>query len=85
MVDRSLRLNVTLDAERAAKLARLAARIHVQEGTLARSLLATALDEADPDPRTVSDVLDSIPGAWDRAQLGLRQAGTGDTLAVEEL
>jgi hypothetical protein len=85
MGDRNLRLNVTLDAERAAKLARLAARIHVQEGTLARSLLATALDEADPDPRTVADVLDSIPGAWDRAQLGLRQARTGDTLAVDEL
>ena len=76
---------MTLDAERAAKLARLAARIHVQEGTLARSLLATALDEADPDPRSVSDVLDSIPGAWDRAQLGLHQAGTGDTLPVDEL
>ena len=37
------RLNVTLDDERAAKLARLAERMHVHEGTLARSLLATAL------------------------------------------
>ena len=42
----SRRLNVTLDAERAAKLARLAERMHVQEGTLARSLLASALDDA---------------------------------------
>ena len=41
------RLNVTLDDERAAKLARLAERMHVQEATLARSLLATALDEAE--------------------------------------
>ena len=38
---------MTLDDERAAKLARLAERMHVQEGTLARSLLATALDEAE--------------------------------------
>jgi hypothetical protein len=29
----SARLNITLDAESAAKLARLAERIHVQEGT----------------------------------------------------
>ena len=74
MADRGVRLSVTLDADGAAKLARLAARINVRKSVLARSLLATALDEADPDPRTVSDVLDYIPGAWERAQLGLRQA-----------
>lgn len=38
-------INVTLDDEHAAKLARLAERTHVQEGTLARSLLSTPLDE----------------------------------------
>jgi uridine kinase len=31
----SQRLNITLDGEHAAKLARLAARVHVNEGTLA--------------------------------------------------
>src|SRR5680860_638501 len=36
----SQRLNVTLDQERAAKLSRLAARVHVTQGTLARSLLS---------------------------------------------
>ena len=60
------RLNVTLDDERAAKLARLAERMHVQEGTLARSLLATALDEADPDPQSIVALLDAIPGAHER-------------------
>jgi hypothetical protein len=79
------RLNVTLDAERAAKLARLAERMHVQEGTLARSLLATALDEADPDARSIVDLLDAIPGAHERAQLGLEQARHGDTVALDEL
>ncbi len=79
----STRLNITLDAEYAAKLARLAERVHVQEGTLARALLASALDEADPDPRSVTDVLDAIPGAWDRAQLGRRQGRSGQTIRCE--
>jgi hypothetical protein len=79
------RLNITLDAERASKLARLAARVHVQEGTLARSLLSSAIDEADPDARLVTDVLDAIPGAWDRAQLGLAQARRGETTTLDEL
>ena len=64
------RLNVTLDAEYAAKLSRLAQRTHTQEGTLARSLLSQALDEADPDPRNVVDLLYRIPGAYERALLG---------------
>lgn len=58
--------NVTLDDEHAAKLARLADRTHVQEGTLARSLLSTALDDADPDAARITEILDAIPGAWHR-------------------
>ena len=80
----SARLNITLDAEYAAKLARLAERIHVQEGTLARSLLSTALDDADPDARSVTEVLDAIPGAWERAQLGREQGRAGDTQPLAE-
>jgi hypothetical protein len=85
MEQSSARLNITLDAEYAAKLARLAERVHVQEGTLARALLSSALDEADPDPRTVTDVLDVIPGAWERAELGRRQARSGQTIPLDEL
>lgn len=81
----SARLNITLDAEYAAKLTRLAQRIHVQEGTLARSLLSTALDDADPDARTVTDVLDAITGAWERAQLGREQGLAGDTRPLDDL
>jgi hypothetical protein len=84
-MDPSARLNITLDAEYAAKLARLAERVHVQEGTLARSLLSTALDEADPDARTVTEVLDAIPGAWERANVGLQQARAGETQALDTL
>jgi hypothetical protein len=81
----STRLNVTLDAERAAKLALLAERTHTQEGTLARSLLSQALDEADVDARHVVELLDGIPGAYERAQLGLEQARSGQTVSLDEL
>jgi hypothetical protein len=79
------RLNITLDDEQAEKLARLAERMHVQPGTIARSLLSHALDEADPDPRNVVELLDGIPGAYERAQLGLEQAKTGHTVSLDEL
>ena len=79
------RLNVTLDPERAARLAQLAKRTHVNEGTLARSLLSQALDEADPDPRHIASLLDGIPGAWDRAELGRTQAGAGETIPLDDL
>lgn len=85
MEQATARLNVTLDAEYAAKLSMLAARTHVQEGTLARSLLSSALDEADPDPRTITALLDGIPGAYERAQLGLKQAIEGKAIPLDEL
>jgi hypothetical protein len=79
------RLNVTLDPEYAARLARLAERTHVQEGTLARSLLSIALDEADPDARGITALLDGIPGAYEDARLGLEQAREGKTIPLDEL
>ena len=79
------RLNVTLDPEHAARLTRLAERTHVQEGTLARSLLSIALEEADLDARNVADLLDGIPGAYEQAQLGLKQAREGRTIPLAEL
>jgi hypothetical protein len=65
------RVTVTLDEAHALKLPRLAERTHTNEGTLAHSLLASALDEADPDPRHIAELVDGIPGAFERAQLGL--------------
>lgn len=81
----TLRLNVTLDGEHAAKLALLAERTHTQEGTLARSLLSHALDAADADPRHVADLLDEIDGAFERAQLGLAQGSRGETIPLDDL
>lgn len=79
------RLNVTLDDVHAEKLARLAERTHVQPGTIARSLLSTALDEADPDPVNIADLLDAIPGALERAKLGREQAARGETIPLSDL
>jgi hypothetical protein len=79
------RLNVTLDPEHAARLARLAERTHVQEGTLARSLLSMAIEEVDPDARNVAALLDGIPGAHERARLGLERARVGETISLDEL
>jgi hypothetical protein len=79
------RLNITLDEERAAKLARLAARVHVNEGTLARSLLSSAIDDSDPDVDSVLAVFEGIDGAWDRAQIACEQAASGDTVAHGDL
>jgi hypothetical protein len=81
----SQRLNITLDTERAAKLTQLAARVHVNEGTLARSLLASAIDEADPDPENVVTLLDAIPGAFERAQQGLEQAAGSQSIPLDDL
>jgi hypothetical protein len=79
------RLNVTLDPEHAARLTRLAERTHVQEGTLARSLLSTAIEDADPDARNIVEVLDGIPGAYERAMQSLDRARTGETISLDEL
>lgn len=84
-MERAARLNVTLDPEHAARLRRLAERTHVQEGTLARSLLSMAIEDADPDARNIAMVLDGIPGAYERAQAGLQQGERGETIALDEL
>ena len=85
MVGTMERLNITLDDEPAEKLQRLAERMHVQPGTVARSLLSRALDDADPDARNVVELLDGLPGAYERAQLGLQQAKTGETVPLDDL
>lgn len=85
MPNQPSRLNVTLDEEYATKLSRLAERTHLQEGTLARSLLSRAIDDADVDPRTVVDLLEGIPGAFERATAGLDDARAGRTVPLSDL
>jgi hypothetical protein len=79
------RLNITLDETSAYKLSAMARRMHVNEGTLARSLLTTALDEAELDAANIVALLDGITGAWDDAAEGWRQAQAGDTIPLDQL
>ncbi len=81
----SNRVNVVLDDEHALKLRRLAERTHTQPGTIARSLLTTALENADPEPRDVTALLDAIPGAFDRAAQGLAEARSGQGTQIGDL
>jgi hypothetical protein len=62
-----------------------AKRTHVRKGTLTQSPLLSTLDEADPDPRTVTALLDGIPGAYEDAQLGLQQVAEGKTIPLDAL
>lgn len=78
------RINITLDAEQAAKLALMAERSHLQEGTLARSLLCVAIDAADPDASHVHMILESIPGALERAKVGSREIRAGKGIPLED-
>jgi len=81
----SRRVNVTLDAEHAAKLKQLAERNYVQEGTMARSLLCEALDQGELDGEAVTRILDATPGAWDSVQRGLADVAAGRTIPLEKL
>jgi predicted transcriptional regulator len=83
--DQGNRFNVLLDDEHAARLHRLADRTYVNPGTLARSLLSTALDQAEPDPTTIAMLLDAIPGAWERTQEGLADVLAGRVIPLDEL
>ncbi len=79
------RINVSLDAEHAVRLSQLAERLHIQEGTVARSLLSQALDEVDPEPRQIADLLERIPGARERIALGLADLEAGRTIPLDQL
>jgi hypothetical protein len=84
-MDRTLRVNVTLDPEHDAKLTQLAERTHLEKGTLARSLLLQAIDDADPEPRNIVALLDGIPGAYERAMENLASARLGETIPLDQL
>lgn len=79
------RLNITVDDEQYERLARMAERMHLQPGTLARSLLLSALDDAALDAANVARLLDGLPDAYERAVLGRRQAEAGETVSLDDL
>lgn len=79
------RVNVVLEGEHAAKLRRLAAQTHVSPGTLARSLLSRALDEAEPSATSITALLDSIDGAFEQAQAGTADLRAGRYVPLAEI
>ncbi len=85
MTGRLNRVIVVLDEEHAVKLRRIAERTHTNPGTIARSLLTTAIEEADPDPRDVTTLLDGIPSAHEHAMRGLAEAQGGLGTRLEDL
>ena len=85
MAERNRRINVTLEPDSAQKLASLGGAHACSEGTLARSLLSSALDEADPDASRITEILDGIPGAWEQAQASVEQDRRGETVPLSGL
>ena len=82
---RTHRINVLLDEEHAARLRRMADQSHAAEGTLARSLLSRAIDDAEVDGRTIVEVLNGIPGARESIARGREQFARGEGVPLDEL
>jgi len=61
MAEPARHIDLALEPAYARKLADLAERTHVDEGQLAVSLLAGALDEANPDGARLTEILDGHP------------------------
>ena len=79
------RVNVLLGDEHASKLRQMAERVHVSPGTLARSLLSQALDDAEPLSTNITAVLDSIDGAFEHAETGWTEASEGRFVDLENI
>jgi len=56
----------------------------LDEAVLQR-LIKSAFDEVDPDGARLTEILDGIPGAWERAQVSIEQARRGETVPLSEL
>lgn len=78
-------LRVVLDDDHDARLTRMAERIAVDRDQLAGSLLASVIDGAETDGADLTRVLDQIPGAWERAELGRAQGASGETTPLDQL
>ena len=76
---------ISLEPTAAERLRRLASRWGADESKLAEMLLTDAIDAADVSSATITQLLDSTVGAHDRAQLGLRQGRSGQTIGADEL
>ena len=78
-------ISVTLEPEYAVRLAAIAEQAHIQEDVLAGFLLAEAIDEAEIDARSIVEILNGIPGAFERTELGMLELGAGRGIPLEDL
>lgn len=81
----STRINVTLDDEHAQRLKRMADQAHTAEGTLARSLLSRAIDDAEIDGKTMTEILNGIPGIHERLAAAREEGRRGEGIPLDEL
>jgi hypothetical protein len=72
-------LEIELTRETLAKLDRLAASAGVTREAAASALMMRAIDAAGTDPDAIVDLLDRIPGAWERIQDGIDDARSNRT------
>lgn len=79
------RLNVTLDPEYAERLSQLAERAHVPDGTMARSLLSTAIDQAAIDGATMTAIIEGIPGIHEKLEHAEADVREGRVISLDEL
>lgn len=43
------------------------------------------LNEVDPGATRITEILDSIPGAWEKVQEGMEQAERGEGIPLDDL
>ncbi|HUZ81897.1 MAG TPA: hypothetical protein VMU73_06590 [Gaiellaceae bacterium] len=63
----------------------MAEQAYTAEGTLARSLLSRAIDDAEIDGRTMVEILNGIPGADERIKLARKQIARGEGVPLDDL
>jgi hypothetical protein len=78
-------VKVALDREHQEKLSRLAEQADAPEDEFASFLLSSAIEQADLYGERLTEILDGIPGAFERAELGRAQAAKGETIPLEDL
>jgi hypothetical protein len=81
----SRRLTIDLDDDDGAELDRLAEGQRTDAEGFARGLLIELLRNQGHDSRTATEVLDGIPGAWERAQEGRAQINAGRGVSLQDL
>jgi hypothetical protein len=85
MAEAGTELQIKVASESIEALRRIAARAGTSEEVAASFLLANAIARAEEEAMDVADLLDRIPGAWERIQTGIDDARAGRTARLDDL